>query len=217
MKFSRIFTWVILTISCIIIDGCNPMDVFSPKKPKIKGRILTYRSRVPIAGASIKTYKTFFNCGFGCSTRKQVDSSGTNSNGEFSFEVSEKDLELYVHKTGYFGIYPGEGIINQRTGLGVTDYGLIIIKPRSTILVTFVNSVSNRDSITYNFYACGDLVNTGISSPFQLNRDFTTQWDVEGNCTIDIHTTVYRKGAKIMLKDTVYAPQYRTVRKTIYY
>ena len=215
-KRSKLLACCLVGVMVWLCGGCIINDWVNPK-PKVTGRVVAFRDSKPIGGVSVKTYKQLYNCGFGCSNRQLVDSSGTDTDGYFSLKASEADLELSISKKGYFSLIPGDGQITKRIQAGNNDYKTIRMKPSARIVVTYVNKVGNQDSLYYEYYACGDRVNTGMGSPFQSGKKLTLSSDVEGDCTVDFLTTVYRKGTKTLLKESVYVPQSDTLRKTIEY
>ncbi len=218
MKAHKIINCAILAAICYVFNSCGIVDWIQPKpKIQVKGRVVALRNNNPIAGASVMTYRTLFNCGSFCSNYQLVDSTATDVNGYFSFNATEADLELSIFKKNYFGLFPGEGHINKRTQIGGTDYGVISLQPSSRIVVTFASIVNYRDSIYSEYYACGDQVNTPMGGPEVSYKGRKFEWSVEGDCTIDVHTTVYRKGTKTNLKNSFYVPQGVTVYKTIEY
>lgn len=213
MNSKKVLAIIVSCVTFNTLGGCIVKDLISPK-PTVVGRVLELRTAKPIQNVTIKTYKNN-SCGWFCSTRELKDSTTTDSNGNFSFKASEPNLEVSIYKNGYFGYFPGDGQINQKVLAGKNDFKTILLRPISTLAVTYKNKVGGDDAeIRYEYFACGDRVNTAGGN-YPIKKEFTFTWQVEGNCMIDIYVNVLRNGVNSTIKESVFAPQNEIVRKTI--
>ena len=214
MRYRRIFSHLVLFAAGWMIAGCSILDL-SPKVV-VKGRVVRYRNKVPIEGVSVVAYKQLFNCGAVCSTYNRTsDSTGTDSNGNFTLNASESDLILGVYKKGYFGLSPGNSKELRFRGTK-TDFGDILLKPYGEIAIKLVNTTSGRDSISYKIYACGEDVDRGLYPPiYVLTKEFTIKTPVEADCEVFIYITLVRNGKTTTIKESFYLnineTKYRTV------
>lgn len=208
-------------VVCLLIwatTGCFLNDSLRPEnKPVVTGRVVTFRDSKPVAGAAIKTVRAIYNCGWGCTNYQFVDSTLTDADGTFSLTASDNNLTIAVFKRGYFSRGPKTDEISQIIQRGVNDFKAISLKPLGRIIVTYVNKRADQASVLPQYYQCGELVSTGFTQAFPLGKEFMYETYLEGNCTIDFVTTIYRQGVMSTLKESAYLTQSDTLRKTIEY
>jgi hypothetical protein len=212
---SKIVQYCILLTLTSLMTGCGYIDL-SPKI-KVEGKVVKIRSKEPVEGVSIVTYKQLFNCGALCNTYKRTgDSTGTDEKGNFSFEASETDLILGVFKEGYFGIFPGYGILDSRRILGgKNDFGAITLIPYGELDIKLRNTGTSIDSYKYKIFSCGNEVNTGSESLYTLRSEAVIRWPIEAECTIDLYITLIRNGKESLTKESFYLDRGEVKHKTI--
>lgn len=213
---------ILLTlVVCLLIGattGCSLNDLLRPEnKPVVTGRVVTFRDSKPVVGATIKTVRAVYNCGWGCTNYQFIDSTLTDANGNFSFTASDNNLTIAVFKRGYFSREPKTDGISQIVQRGVNDFKIISLKPLGRIVVTYLNKRTDQASVFPQYYQCGELVSTGFTQIFPVGQEFLHEMYLEGNCTIDFVTTIYRQGVMTTLKESAYLAQSDTLRKTIEY